>query len=213
MSADDKGYYESRFSPDPGRDRVWPVICRYLQRFIPPDASVLDLGAGYCSFINHIRARDKFALDRHPDLARFAAPGVRTFVRGCEDLGPFRDATLDVVFASNLFEHLDEDTLAKTVDETRRVLKPGGRIILIQPNFKHAAREYFDDYTHKKVFTDVSLADYLRSRGFVVKRVEPRFLLISMKARVPKHPALVALYLRLPFRPFAKQMLVMAEKP
>ena len=39
----------------------------------------------------------------------------------------------------------------------------------------------------------------------------PRFLPFSLKSRLPKSPYLVRLYLRLPLRPLAKQMLVVAR--
>jgi hypothetical protein len=37
------------------KDRVRRVLCRhFLQRYIEPECTVLDIGAGYCEFINHI---------------------------------------------------------------------------------------------------------------------------------------------------------------
>src|SRR5207244_1386412 len=32
--------------------KFWRPICGYLQRYVPSDGSTLDLGAGYCHFIN-----------------------------------------------------------------------------------------------------------------------------------------------------------------
>ena len=51
-------YYQSRFSHAPERVGVWRMICERLQGFMPPTACVLDLGAGYCSFINPVRPDD-----------------------------------------------------------------------------------------------------------------------------------------------------------
>lgn len=208
-----EAYFGSRYVPDAARDGVWREIARYLERYIARDASVLDLGAGYCSFINQVRAGKKFALDRHEPFRSYAAPDVTTAVKSCEDLSDFKNASLDVVFASNLLEHLDDGPIDRTLSEVMRVLKPGGRVILVQPNFRTASREYFNDYTHRKIFTDVSLADLLTSRGFRPERVEARFLPLNMKSRLPKWPWLTRFYLRLPFRPLAGQMLVVAVKP
>ena len=190
---------------------VWAAICRYLRPYVPPAGRVLDLGAGYCSFANHVEAAERHALDREPSFAAHAAPGVTTHVGRCEDLGAFGDGSLDVVFASNLLEHLDWPSVDRTLAEVRRVLKPAGRLLLVQPNFRYCSREYFDDYTHRTIFTHVALADLLGARGFAVERVDPRFLPFSFKSRAPKWGFLVALYLRLPVRPFAKQMLVVAR--
>jgi SAM-dependent methyltransferase len=207
----DDPYFASRFTPDPARDRVWGAICRYLQRYVPEDGTVLDLGAGYCSFVNHIRAATRHALDASPELPRHAGEGVQAHVARCEDLSAFPTGSLDAVFASNLLEHLEWPSIERTLDEVRRALKPNGRVILLQPNFRYCAGTYFDDYTHRTIFTHVGLADLLASRGFAVERVVPRFLPFSFKSRGPKWGFLVALYLRLPFRPLARQMLIVAS--
>ena len=94
-----------------------------------------------------------------------------------------------------------------------RVLRPGGRVLLLQPNFRLAPRRYFDDYTHRTIFTDQSLRDYLTSRSFSVDRCEPRFLPLTMKSRLSGGHRLVPLYLRLPLRPLAGQMLLGATTP
>ena len=93
------------------------------------------------------------------------------------------------------------------------MLKPGGRLIIIQPNFRYCAREYFDDYTHVSVFSHVSLADALGAAGFYVDVVVPRFMPLTLKSRLPQWPWAVALYLRSPIRPLAKQMLLVASRP
>ncbi len=204
-------YFQSRFTEDPQRDALWRPVCEYLQPYIPPTGRVLDLGAGYCSFINQVRAAERHALDLFPGVTRYAAPGVQAHVGSCEDLSRFASGYLDTVFASNLLEHLNREALARALAEARRVLKPSGHLILLQPNFRYCYREYFDDYTHRQVFTHVSLADLLTASGFRLRRVEARFLPFSLKTRLPKSPALVRLYLKLPIRPFAKQMLLVAQ--
>jgi ubiquinone/menaquinone biosynthesis C-methylase UbiE len=204
-------YFRARFVPEKGRAETWRVICHHLRRFIPADARVLDLGAGYCSFVNAVRAGDKHALDVHPGFVEFAASDVHTHVGRCDDLSMFPAHRFDTVFASNLFEHLAGSELDDTLREVRRVLQPGGRLLLIQPNFRYCVREYFDDYTHRTVFTHVSLADLLRAHGFEVERVTPRFLPLTFKSRLPAWPWLVDLYLRSPWRPLGRQMLVVGR--
>ncbi len=205
-------YFRSRFAYDAQRDEIWKEVCAYLERFIPAQAAVLDLGAGYCSFINNIRAEEKYALDIYADFARFAHPEVRTYTGSCDHLEMFASDQLDIVFSSNLLEHLSRPIIEATLAEVWRVLKPSGRFILIQPNFKYAYREYFDDFTHIQPFTHVGLADWLTACGFHVERIEPRFLPFSLKSRLPKSRWLARLYLRLPFRPLAKQMLLVSQK-
>lgn len=201
-------YFCTRYSFDDGRSRVWRAIAEDLQGFVSPASDcVLDLGAGYCDFINAIRANRKFAIDLDPDAAKYCGDDVVFHCGSVTDLPFLGSGEVDVVFASNLLEHLTDGELDAVASELNRVLKASGRLIVIQPNFRYAYREYFDDYTHKKIFTHVSLGDYFLSRGFRLLRMAPRYLPFSMKSRLPKSYLLTRIYLRLPFRPFAKQML------
>ena len=58
-----KQQYQLRFAELQGyRDQVWQVLCAdYFARFIPREATILDLGAGWGEFVNHIDAARKFA--------------------------------------------------------------------------------------------------------------------------------------------------------
>jgi len=206
-------YFDVTYRDLAKRAGVWRAVAGYLQRFIPRDATVLDLGAGYCGFINAIQAGAKYAIDQGDVVTTHAAPDVHASVGDVSNLSAFTDSLFDVVFASNLLEHLEEEPLTRTLAEVRRVLKPGGRFIAMQPNFAIAYRHYFDDFTHRRIFTHISLRDTLRAAGFDVLRVMPKFMPYSMRSNLPAHPGLVSLYLRSPWKPMAGQMLLVAEKP
>ena len=82
---------------------------------------------------------------------------------------------------------------------------------MLQPNYRYAYREYFDDYTHVAIYSHVSLADLLAAHGWEVVDVRPRFLPLSVKSRLPTWSLLVWAYLRSPFKPLGKQMLIVAR--
>ena len=208
-------YYKSRYKWDKNRTVVWKEIVKYLSPFIFFDSTVLDLGAGYCDFINNVKARNKIALDQSPDFIDFASPEVNTIQSSVTSMKAIKNDSIDIVFASNLLEHLDDDELFQTMSEVKRVLRSGGRIILMQPNYRLSYKNYFDDPTHKKIFTDVSLASFLESHNFEIELVKPRFLPFSMNSRpslIPIFPLLIRAYLYSPFKPFAGQMLFVANK-
>ena len=206
-------YHRFLFVYDAKRDGVWREICRFLQKhYISPQAKILEIGAGYCHFINHIQGLEKHALDIFPEIEKYATQEVKISMGSCTSMENYRDDSFDVVFASNLFEHLSREDFLKTLDEIKRVLVAGGRLIVIQPNFTHCYREYFDDPTHLQIFTHVGLSDCLTSSGFRLMDVRPRFLPFSMKSKLPKIPILVRWYLNSPLKPFAGQMLLVAEK-
>src|SRR4029078_1827912 len=168
-------YYQSRYTWDKDRTVVWKEIVRYLQKFIPEDSAVLDVGAGYCDFINNIKAKKKIALDYSPDSKQHAEKDVETIESHVTDMSRLTDNSLDVVFASNLLEHLTDDELVVTISEMKRVLKKEGRLILMQPNYRLSAKHYFDDPTHKKIFTDASLESFLVSNDFEIILKKSRF--------------------------------------
>ncbi len=208
----DTKYHTTRFTFDKGRDKVWKAIAADLQRFIPRDAVVLDLGCGYGDFISNVIAKEKHALDVNPEMQQFLNPGITFYNSSATGTGKLGKGHFDVVFASNLFEHLSHDELATTLKGIKAILKKEGILLLIQPNYRYAPAEYFDDYTHKTIFTHVSIADFLKSKGFSIVHVKPRYLPFSMKSTLPKSRLLTSIYLKLPYKPFAKQMLVIARK-
>lgn len=214
MTTGQQAYHAAHLTPDPARAVLWQVLSEYLARYIPPTASVLELGAGYCDWINAVRAAHKVALDVWDEMPRYAASDVRAIchdlTQGLDILG---DARFDAVLASNVLEHFEPDTAARLVTEVFGHLNGGGRFIIIQPNFRFAYRRYFDDYTHRSVFTDVSLPNLLRALGFEIERVDARFMPYSLQGKGRFARArLIRAYLNSPYKPFAGQMLVIARK-
>jgi SAM-dependent methyltransferase len=207
-------YFATRFAEDARRARMWAHLVRYMSGYVPHDGAVLELGAGYCYFINGVSARRRVAVDLSETVGRTAAPGVEAIVGDALTILRAMPADeFDLVFASNFLEHFDWAVLDALVAEILRVLRPGGRLMLVQPNFRLQPGRYFDDYTHRAIFTDVSLADWLAASGLRVTRVIPKFLPLTVKSRFGGLSFLMPLYLRSPWRPLAGQMFVVAERP
>jgi len=207
-----KTYFKSGIEFDEQRDKVWKHICKYLQNYISPLNSILDLGAGHCNFINNIEGNNKYAVDLFNDLKKYASCDVKCYISKCFKLNFIKSHSIDVVFSSNLFEHLEDDEIDKTLKDILRILKDNGKLILMQPNFRYCYKNYFDDYTHIKVFTDESLQRLLKLYGFNITKCMPKFLPYSIKNKASKLSCLIPLYLKSPIKPFAGQMLLIGEK-
>jgi ubiquinone/menaquinone biosynthesis C-methylase UbiE len=173
---------------------------------------VLDLGCGYGDFINNVRAPVRVGVDTR-DCDAHLASGV-TFVHAAavEALAEMPDSAYDLIMASNLLEHLDWDEVGTLLDHASRALRPGGRLMLLQPNFAYSARQYFDDYTHRTIFTDESLAGWVQAAGLEPVVIRPRYLPFTMNSRLPACYALTKLYLALGSPVLGAQMLVVAER-
>jgi SAM-dependent methyltransferase len=206
-----KNYHETRLPYDYKREILWKTLCCcYFQPLIAPDACVLELGAGYGHFINNIQCAKRIAIDQWAGMKKHLAPDVVVRIGSVTDLSSLEDDSVDFVFASNLFEHMRQDEFAVVLQQLRRKLKPGGTLNILQPNYRFAYREYFDDYMHVSVYSDRSLSDFLVAQGFRVIDCQPRFLPLTVKSALPVWPILIQLYLALPFKPMGKQMLIRA---
>lgn len=210
-------YYQADYIPDPARTGVWKEIVRFASQHVNLTGTVLDLGAGYCDFINNVPAATRYAVDSSPEITQHAAAGVTVVQSRAWEFPAITDGSVDVVHASNILEHFTDEELEKVVSEIRRVLKPSGTLIAMQPNYAYTYREYFDDPTHKKVFTHVTLRAFLEMHGFTVRLLMPRFLPFSMRSKPSLIPTfltrvVVWMYLRSPWKPFAGQMYCIAEK-
>ena len=215
--ADLQQTYARRFAgAEERRIAVWKTLNRhFFQRWIPTQSTVLDLGAGYCEFINSVEAKQRFALDLNPATARHAAESVKVLAQDVAQSWEIAPSSVDVLFTSNFLEHLaTKDLLTHCLREAKRILRPGGRFIAMGPNIRFAYDVYWDFFDHYLPLSDRSLVEALEVNGFKAEVVIPRFLPFTMRGKLPSHSALVRLYLAVPlaWRILGKQFLVIAKK-
>jgi len=209
--------YSNRFEgiSSGARAALWDCLWRtVLCRYVKSSDSVMDVGAGFCEFINAAACARRIAVDLGP-VERFAAPGVEVLHASATNMAAIQARSLDVVFASNVFEHLEsKDELFRALAEIYRVLRDGGRLMIIQPNIRFAFREYWDFVDHRLPLSDRSMVEALKASGFDIEESRPRFLPYTTVSGIPKWPWLFRLYLVLPplHRLFGKQMFIVARK-
>jgi ArsR family transcriptional regulator len=154
----------------PGRS--WKGISEALLKLMPP-LVIADLGAGEgtISQLMAQRAKRVIAIDNSEKMVEFGSELARTHGIGnleyrlgdLEDV-PIRSGTVDLAFLSQALHHAVHPERA--VAEAWRILKPNGRIAVLDLNrhqFEEAREMYADLWLG---FTELELDRYLKGAGF-----------------------------------------------
>jgi ubiquinone/menaquinone biosynthesis C-methylase UbiE/biotin operon repressor len=170
----------------PGRS--WKGIAEALLKLMPPMV-IADLGAGEgtISQLMAQRAKRVIAVDNSEKMVEFGSELARTHgianleyrLGDIEDV-PIRAGTVDLAFLSQALHHAPHPERA--LAEAWRILKPGGRIAILDLNRHHfeEAREMYADLWLG--FTELEIERYLKGAGFknaetavVYKEQEPPY--------------------------------------
>ena len=213
-----KEVYELRFdqADHATKDAIWRELGRYLQRYIKPDARVVDIACDVGYFIRNIRAGERWATDIR-DVGSALPSDVR-FVRasGLDLADVIPNDYFDIAFFSNYLEHLaSTEAVLQQLRVAFALLRPGGRVLILQPNIRLVGGAYWDFIDHQTALTEKSLAEAAAMAGFRTEHVIARFLPYTTKSRLPQSPLLVRAYLAFPPARWlmGKQTLYIGVKP
>jgi SAM-dependent methyltransferase len=195
---------------------IWVEITAYLQHFVPVSAVVLDIACDVGYFVRNVAARERWATDFR-DVSASLPAGIH-FVQsdGLALLDKVPREHFDVVFMSNYLEHLpDAGAVIAQLLVVYELLKPGGKVIVLQPNIRLTKERYWDFIDHRTALTEASLVEAAEVAGFECERLITRFLPYTTKSRYPLSAFLIRVYLRLPvlWRIFGQQTLLVAVRP
>lgn len=134
------------------------------------DEAVLDIGAGQGHGLLPLHSAGwhrLIALDRDGenfDLFH-GRYGMETVL--C-DIGKERialpDGQVGAIFCFHLIEHLIDPT--NLLSETRRVLKRGGKLFLVSPDWRKQVKTFWRDPTHVHPYDKISIARLLRMHDY-----------------------------------------------
>jgi hypothetical protein len=208
-----EAYHQTRLPYDHRREILWRALWKFhFSRYITSSDCVLELGCGYADFINNVQTRRRIALDSWPGFMKYLAKDVEGHIGDATDLSFLERASVDFAFASNVFEHLTKESFSSVLSQLSEKLTSRGKLAILQPNYRYAYKEYFDDYTHVSVYSHESLCDFLAAHNYQVIECVPRFMPLTVKNRkMIVSESLIRLYLSLPIKPLGKQMFVLAR--
>jgi SAM-dependent methyltransferase len=143
-------------------------LARYLSlRYkIPKGSKILDLGCGRGEFLRgFIRCGlNGYGVDQS-SMAKSVCPGSEILQSDLENNPlPYNDNSFDTVFSKSVLEHFYYPE--KLVMEIYRVVRPGGLVITMVPDWESIYKIFYDNYTHRTPFTVNSLKEIFLINGF-----------------------------------------------
>ena len=152
------------------------VLKKLFTRYVPAGGNALDLGCGRCLFtdIQPNWPFKIFAGDLDPGLIKERKAEVPQNYWFISDVlhVPFRSEYFDALFVGEIIEHVNDPALA--LEEWKRVLKPGGMLILTTPNrerllarIEGRERPYSPDHLHELSYKELR-DEVLPKSGFKV---------------------------------------------
>jgi hypothetical protein len=205
--------YRFRDIDQDARLAVWKEIAPHVYDLMGRPRAVLDPAAGRGEFIGSIPAEERWAVDEVAYQEAEQTAGVTVVTSRIMEAELPRDH-FDGVFASNFLEHLfTQEAVYEFLVRMREVMKPGGRIAIMGPNIRYAAKEYWDMADHYVPLTHLAIAEHLAAAGFEPQRVIPRYLPYSFNGILPPSPRLTRAYLKVPlaWKLLGKQFLVIGR--
>jgi SAM-dependent methyltransferase len=150
-----------------GKQRLVQRILRMVR--LPREPAILDLGCGTGVNLKHL---EKIGFSVGMDylheaidycLKRYAA----ALVLSPEEILPFRENSFDLVISLDAIEHSDDPGSA--LSEIRRVLKPGGHVLITVPAYPGLFGGHDFALGHKIRFRKKELVCALRDAGFKIE--------------------------------------------
>lgn len=133
---------------------------------------LLEIGSGRGDFLN---AFDDFGIecygiDIDPSAKKFTPNLDIQIVDITKDIFPYEDNTFDVIFQKSVIEHVY--TPNHLISESIRVLKKGGKLIILTPDWESQYKVFYEDVTHCRPYTPVAMKETLNMFGLNDIKVE-----------------------------------------
>lgn len=146
------------------------LVTHLFERFeMKSGMKILEPGCGRGEFLRVFKAlgMDAVGLDRSEESRELLGEdNIELSICDVEAATglPFPDNSFDVIYNKSFMEHLNHPDIF--LREAFRILKPGGMILCLIPDWESNYKTYFDDFTHKTPFTKPSLEDIYKICDF-----------------------------------------------
>lgn len=149
------------------------LIGYLIKRFnLEKQQKILEIGCGRGEFLNEFAL---YGLEAHGvDLSDYCLNFFPNLNFKKNDLSkeklPYEDNSFDIIYSKSVIEHFYYPE--KIFVEIYRVLKPGGVVITLTPEWRYIYKTFYEDHTHRVPFTIDSLRDIHLMHDFKDVKVE-----------------------------------------
>jgi len=141
-------------------------LCEYIYNsyFKDVNGSLLDIGCGNGRHLTHFEnlgMKNVYGIDSRIE------DNTKKNIKKCDvetDKFPFKSNSFRCVFSKSLIEHLHRPD--NFIEETLRVMKLDGVLVLMTPDWRSQMSFFWDDYSHYHAYTKKSLKDLLDIFGY-----------------------------------------------
>lgn len=176
-----KNLYSQKYFQE--RDYLDPKIASVVENLAKNNnlKTILDVGCGTGKLVEYLNSRGFVVKGCDP----YIKSKKRNVIEGAATNLPFKDQSLDLITSVSVIEHLTKSEVVKFLNEAGRVLKSGGYIFLVTPNYNSIWRIImgkkwfgYSDPTHINFYTPSSLSKLLKENGF--KKIKFAFKIDSL---------------------------------
>lgn len=142
----------------PGLERRLDLLRRHVDL---DDKRILDIGCGVGAFVRRLRefSPNVYGTDIDRDSVVRGTEAVPNLGLALGEHMPFRDGAFDVILLHEVLEHVDDDV--ETLKEARRLLAPGGKVVIFCPNRLYPFETHGIFLGKKYVFGNIPIVNYL----------------------------------------------------
>jgi len=166
-----KGYVSSAYNESIGRLNYGRLYAKHIhQRYFKKRGKLLDIGCGRCWYLQGFKelGYEVYGLDYDEESVK---EGIRKGfnLKKCKagkEKFPHKDNSFDFIFCKSVIEHIYPQDIFFFVEEIYRVLKSGGKIYFLTPNWKKTWKSFYDSPSHFSPFTKERLKHILAFAKF-----------------------------------------------
>jgi SAM-dependent methyltransferase len=168
-----RDYLETEYAESKRPKTTYPAkLAKYLFTVFDfePEQKILEIGSGRAELLQYFRelGLKTYAYDSAPSAKEHAKAAGAEFEMGVfspdKPFAPFGGTKFDIIFSKSFVEHI-ENPMAYA-EACKKILSPGGKFVTLTPDWESNVKIFFDDLTHIKPFTLVSLEQMLDVAGY-----------------------------------------------